>query len=124
MGEFGEFNWERTLTMKLPNCESAIVDLQKIRDYCLDPEHPRGKHKARVFEKALGITRTDSRDLKRLIEIGVLESDCEEGATDSYGGRYSVDMAISRNGMQATIRTAWIIKSNEQNPKLTTCYVK
>lgn len=35
--------------MKLPNGEGAIVELAKLRDYCLSQSHPRGRHKARVF---------------------------------------------------------------------------
>jgi hypothetical protein len=27
--------------MKLPGGAEAIVDLSKLRDYCLDPHHPR-----------------------------------------------------------------------------------
>jgi hypothetical protein len=46
--------------MKLPNGESAILDLRKIHDYCLSLVHPRGKHKARVFELVLGMTAEDS----------------------------------------------------------------
>ena len=33
-----------------------IVDLAKLRDYCLNEEHPRGRHKARVFRSRLGLT--------------------------------------------------------------------
>jgi hypothetical protein len=46
--------------MKLPYAESAIVDVRKLRDYCLSAAHPRGKHKARVFASALGLTAEDS----------------------------------------------------------------
>lgn len=35
--------------MKLPNADRAVVGLAKLRDYCLSPTHPRGRHKARVF---------------------------------------------------------------------------
>jgi hypothetical protein len=42
--------------MRLPNAERALVDLDKLRDDCLNPAHPRGRHKARVFASALGIT--------------------------------------------------------------------
>ncbi|WP_200235400.1 DUF6883 domain-containing protein [Thiohalocapsa halophila] len=42
--------------MKLPNANQAVVDLEKLRGYCLNPAHPRGRHKARVFAAALGIT--------------------------------------------------------------------
>jgi hypothetical protein len=39
---------------RLPNAERAILDLAKVRDYCLNPCHPEGRHKARVFKTALG----------------------------------------------------------------------
>ena len=46
--------------MILPNPSSAVFDIEKLRDYCLDSEHPRGTHKARVFESALGMTQADA----------------------------------------------------------------
>lgn len=36
--------------MKLPNSEKAFVDVAKLRDYSLNPEHESGGHKARVLE--------------------------------------------------------------------------
>ena len=42
--------------MKLPNAERASIAIEKLRDYCLNADHPRGKHKARVFLSALGLT--------------------------------------------------------------------
>jgi len=45
--------------MKLPNPERAVVDLEKLRNYCLSLSHPRGRHKARVFEAVLGLTSYD-----------------------------------------------------------------
>lgn len=41
--------------MKLPNSEKAFVDIAKLRDYSLNPEHESGGHKARVFRAALGL---------------------------------------------------------------------
>src|SRR5580698_6521766 len=35
--------------MMLPGGVKAIVDISKLRDYCLDPHPPRGRHKALVF---------------------------------------------------------------------------
>jgi hypothetical protein len=32
--------------MKLPNAGDVEIDVRKITDYCLNPEHPSGKHKA------------------------------------------------------------------------------
>lgn len=41
--------------MKLPNGDKAEIPMQKLIGYCLNLEHPSGKHKARVFKSKLGI---------------------------------------------------------------------
>jgi hypothetical protein len=46
--------------MKLPNAERAVVDIAKLQDYSLNPAHDVGKHKARVFRSALGLTISDA----------------------------------------------------------------
>jgi hypothetical protein len=50
--------------MKLPNSEKAFVDIGKLRDYSLNPEHESGGHKARVFYAALGLTLKDAEWLR------------------------------------------------------------
>ena len=50
--------------MKVPNGEKAFVDMAKLRDYALDLIHSKGKHKARVFASALGLTRNDAEWLR------------------------------------------------------------
>jgi hypothetical protein len=42
--------------MKLPNPHKAVVEISKLRDYSLNVDHSVGKHKARVFRAALGLT--------------------------------------------------------------------
>ena len=55
--------------MKVPGAERAVVDARKLRDYCLNPAHPRGRHKARLFASALRIAQGDAEFLRiRLIE--------------------------------------------------------
>ena len=53
--------------MRLPNAEHAAIDIEKLKDYCLNPEHPKGKHKARVFYEKLGLTRNDAELLRELV---------------------------------------------------------
>ena len=110
--------------MKLPNASLAIVDSKKISDYCLNMEHPRGKHKARIFKNSLGITSEDTEELIVEIKNQIQKIECMENEGDEYGQRYTVDMEIQRDTMKAVIRTGWIIKRNEVQPRLTTCYVK
>ena len=41
--------------------------MAKLRSYCLNPRHPRGRHKARVFASALGITRENAGLLRQAL---------------------------------------------------------
>ena len=50
--------------MLIPNAERALVNIRKLRDYCLNPTHPEGKHKARLFAAALGMTAYDAENLR------------------------------------------------------------
>lgn len=57
----------------LPNAAKAIVTLEKLRDYSLDLNHEKGKHKARVFVSALGFTRQDAPRLREIILAGYFD---------------------------------------------------
>ena len=109
--------------MKLPNAHSAIFDLRKLQDYCLNPRHPRGKHKARVFQSALGVEREDAEELRDRILAALGEQECVSGDCDDYGRRYIVDIEWQKGEQNAKIRTMWIIKTGEDTPRFTSCYV-
>lgn len=109
--------------MKSPNAAQAFVDICRLRDYCLSPDHPRGRHKARVFEAVLGLTADDAEELSDAILAAVLESEADLDEEDQYGQRFTVDFVISRDAGKATIRTSWIIRQDEDYPRLVTCYV-
>jgi len=71
--------------MRLPGGEHAIVDIVKLRDYCLNPLHPRGRHKARVFVSALGLIRADAQFLREELLRAAREADAAMGDVDKYG---------------------------------------
>ena len=54
----------RVAFMRIPNAEHATVDIRKLRDFCMNPLHPEGKHKARLFAAALGMTDADAEFLR------------------------------------------------------------
>jgi len=62
--------------------------------YCLNPEHSSGKHKARVFAAALGITAKNADDLRRLIAQAAIEGDIVQHAETEFGRLYKVDWKI------------------------------
>lgn len=111
--------------MKLPAGEAAIVDRQKLVDYCLNAEHPRGKHKARVFATALGFTADNADQLRTLLLAAAAAGDAHPAASDRYGDRYVLDSHMAGpNGATTVVRSLWIIRRGETAPRLTSCFVK
>lgn len=109
--------------MKLPNASSALVDLRKLIEYALDEDSPRGRHKARVFKSALGITAKDAPILVELIREAVIDAESIVGEQDFYGQRYAVDCKINFENRRATVRMGWMIRRGERFPRMTTCFV-
>ena len=109
--------------MKLPGGDGAIVDIAKLRNYCLDPQHPRGRHKARVFAATLGLAQTDAEFLRESLLRGVHEADALLGEFDEYGDRFTVDFEVNRGNRRAVVRSAWIVIRGETVPRLTSCFV-
>ena len=113
--------------MKLPNAENAVVDIEKLRDYCLNPTHEEGKHKARRFKEKLGLTVEDAERLRAAILDAILKVDAREQKPTQYGRRFVVDFELSWPEQKyitstALVRTAWIIRNDEDFPRLTTCF--
>ncbi len=109
--------------MYLPNHENAIVDIVKLRDYCLNPNHPVGKHKAAVFFSALGFTQADAERLQRMVREAALSDQASAGEGDEYGQRYQLDFVVVGPKGLVNIRTACIVLQNEDVPRLITAYV-
>lgn len=107
--------------MLVPNAERAVVDIRKLRDYCLNPLHDEGKHKARLFA-AIGLTANEAEELRTILLQVVKTSEARVGRRDSYGQRYIIDFPLNWRGREAVIRSGWIIELEIEMPRLTTCY--
>jgi hypothetical protein len=109
--------------VKFPNPEQAVVDLAKLRDYCLNPRHPRGRHKARVFATSLGFSVRDAELLRSALLRAAVEADVTLSTVDAYGQRYVLDFELQGPSGKAVVRSSWIVRSNEDFPRMTSCYV-
>jgi hypothetical protein len=109
--------------MKLPGGANAIVAISKLRAYCLDPHHPRGRHKARVFLSALGLGQSDAELLQHALLRAARDGDAVPGEADQYGARYTVDFLMIHGDREATVRSVWIILRGESAPSLISCFV-
>jgi len=109
--------------MKIPNSIRAVVDIEKLHGYCLNPDHPRGKHKARLFASILGLTSNNAEELRtKLIDI-VRTQDAILTGQDQYGKRYVIDFLMTTEKGQGNVRSSWIILNGDDFPRFTSCYV-
>ena len=108
--------------MKIPNAQHAIVDIRKVQDYCLNPQHNSGKHKARMVASALGMGPDDAEALREVLLQAVKTCHARLGREDVYGRRYTIDFVCKWRGRQATIQSGWIIDRGSEIPRLVTAY--
>lgn len=108
--------------MRLPNVSAAELDIRKLENYCLNADHPLGRHKARVFHSALGLTNADAQWLRREILVNITTADAAELAKDRFGTRYRADFVLKRHERQAVVRTVWIVAESDV-PRFVTCWV-
>jgi len=69
----------------LPHLERAVVPLEKLSDYVLSPDHPKGKDKARVFKAVLGIERKHAEVLAEIIKESLPRALAVERPQDEHG---------------------------------------
>lgn len=109
-------------SMKLPNGADAVVEIEKLRGYCLNPHHPRGRNKARVFA-SVGIREADAEELQMHLLRAARDAEATLGTLNEYGQRYTVDFELVRQGRSVRIRSIWIVLTGQDLPRLATCYV-
>jgi hypothetical protein len=109
--------------MKLPNPEQAIIDSQKLSGYCLNPNHPDGQHKARVFQSVLGLKKETEEELRSALRESLIQNNAIFDKKNQYGNKYIIDFPMTRDNQQAIIHSVWIIRFEEDFPRLVTCYI-
>jgi hypothetical protein len=108
--------------MLIPNGELAVVDIRKLRDYCLNLNHDVGKHKARLFLSILGMNVDDADNLRQILLTVVITHEARLQRQDEFGQRYTLDFPLEWQNKTAILRSGWIIEDGSEIPKLTTCY--
>ncbi|MCP4109656.1 MAG: hypothetical protein GY749_29735 [Desulfobacteraceae bacterium] len=108
---------------KLPNPDKTVIDTDKLTGYCLSTEHQDGKHKAKVFKSVLNIEGKDVEVLRTALLKAVRNNMAIQTKHNAYGQKYIIDFEMSYSGKTAKVRSAWIVRNNEDFPRLITCYV-
>lgn len=110
--------------MKLPNGAQAIIPGGKLEDYCLNPLHPDGKHKAKVFERALGITQINSKELESLVLRSAVSGEVTREQENDFGKTYRVEYEVEGMNQQEILCTLWIVHKGGDTPYLTSSFIK
>ena len=109
--------------MKLPDGELAIVSKEKIVGYCPNLNHSSGKHKARVFASALGITTKNSNELISLIRQAAIEGEVIQRDKTEFGYLYKVDWLVPDHPL-VTLRTLWEVNAERPSPRLISAFIR
>ena len=109
--------------MKLPEGERALVPIEKLTGYCLNPNHDSGKHKARVFASALGITANNAKVLRELILRAAIEGKVVQQANTAFGRQFKVDWQIPDSDA-VVLRTIWKLTSESAVPQLISAFIR
>lgn len=108
--------------MKLPNGRNAVVDLRKLTAYALDPDHERGKEKARLFKATLDLEARDAPRLREALLDAALTVDAVERGSDRFGTRYMIEFEMVWKGKVALVRSVWFMRAGENFPRLVSCF--
>ena len=109
--------------MPVPNPDRAFVDIRKLRDYALSPNHESGRHKAVVFASALALGSEDAEWLRDQILTAARDGVFKPRGEVEHGPLYEMDLPVTTGAGTATVRTGWIVLRGEAFPRLTSCYV-
>lgn len=109
--------------MKLPNGDQAEIPMEKLIGYCLNPEHPSGKHKARVFTSVLGITVENAEILYDLIKSAAIAGEVIQQNNTEFGQQFKVDWIVPDTD-RIKLRTIWEITAKNPYPRLITAFLK
>ena len=108
--------------MRLPNAELARIDREKLTSYLLSFTHPVGRSKARFFGE-LGFAESNVEELEEALLSIAQSGEVVETLSSEYGRKYVVDGTIRGSaGIDAHLRTIWIIESGESRPRFVTAY--
>lgn len=95
--------------MKLPGGDRAVIPEGKIERYCLDPDHETGRHKARVFASALGLTLRDAAFLRQALLAAARDGEAVQVGSSAFGILYRVRFVLKFGGRSAMVRSGWIL---------------
>jgi hypothetical protein len=108
--------------MPIPNADQAVVPIEKVTEYLLNPLHPVGGPKARWLA-ALGYCLESPKELADDLLGVVRKSEDFTVQSDVFGVKYAVKGSlITPSGRIARVLTIWMIENNTFFPRLVSAF--
>ena len=115
----------------LVGVERAAADKHgKLVKYSLNPDHPNGRHKARVWKATLGATQEDADMIYDQVMAFLPYAEATAKGAGKFGERFNVLIPVTGpNGKTVDVLAAWIYdraedgRSISMKPRLATIYV-
>ncbi|MGE8206038.1 DUF6883 domain-containing protein [Heyndrickxia sp. NPDC080065] len=124
-GNKGPNNFEIKTKERLSNKD--VSDMSgKLLEYCLNPNHVVGKHKAKLFEEVLGFNQDNFYLLEARIKEGLKNCKLEfKKGLNKYGLNFSAYIEVQGiSGNSKTIETAWEFNPNKlEKIRLVTAFI-
>ena len=77
----------------------------------------------KLAEQIVGVRESDAEELRAALLLAARTGDAQPGVPTEYGQRYVVDFDLPRESRTVRIRSCWIVRNDEELPRLTSCYV-
>ncbi len=104
--------------------DQVVIDPRKITHYALNPNHEEGKHKARVFESALGYNLTNYQPLLNQIVSLALDAEVEFNRLNEYGQFFQANFTIEGiAGQRVPLFISWRIPPDTREAHLVTLFI-
>ena len=76
-----------------------------------------------TIHAACGFSSDNAELLKQRLLDAAIHGDATAGTLDAHGQRFVIEYLIEGPASRAWVRTAWIVRSDENFPRFTTAYV-
>jgi hypothetical protein len=108
----------------MPRADRARASRRKCVDYLLDPGHPVGRHKARLFAAILGYGPDDGERLRQDLTAAAAHGTVTRREDDREGAvNWRVELTVTGpNGTTGTVVSWWRSAGYAKDPWLMTAW--
>ena len=108
--------------MTLPHLGNAFVPPEKLTNYLLDEDHPKGRAKSEFFRR-FGYTLAKESELAAALLNHVRENGIVKEAPSPFGMRYIAEGPIDgADGRRPNVRSVWFVEHGSTSPRLISAY--